>query len=147
AGIDPTLSRQLTRRVQRDGKTMWLGTDLSDSRPHDALKEVTDALCVPLRSGSGPVGMLHVYKKGEFFSETDVRFVEALADFLAGWLKGVRIRRNLSAQIGRLRTHPPAVDELIGDSPPMVQLRQRIAELATQPLPVLIRGEAGVGVD
>jgi Nif-specific regulatory protein len=91
--------------------------------------------------------MLHVYKKGEFFSETDVRFAEALADFLAGWLRGVRIRRNLSAQIGRLRTHPPAVDELIGDSPPMVQLRQRIAELSAQPLPVLIRGEAGVGVD
>src|SRR5262249_28435246 len=37
AGVDPTLSRHLTRRVQRDGKTMWLGTDVSDSRPHDAM--------------------------------------------------------------------------------------------------------------
>lgn len=147
AGIDPALSRQMTRRVQRDGKTAWLGTNLTDSRPSDALKEVTDALCVPLRSSAGPLGMLHVYKKGEFFSERDVGFTEAVADFLAGWLKGVRARRLLAAEVARLRTHPPAVDELIGDSPPMVQLRQRVAELAAKPVPVLIRGEAGVGVD
>jgi transcriptional regulator with GAF, ATPase, and Fis domain len=147
AGIDPTLARQMTRRVQRDGKTAWLGTDLSESRPADALKEVTDALCVPLRSTAGPLGMIHVYKKGEFFSERDVGFAEALADFLAGWLKGKRVRRNLAAECARLRAHPPAVDELIGDSPPMVQLRQRIAELAGKPVPVLIRGEPGVGVD
>ena len=147
AGIDPALSRQMTRRAQRDGKTAWLGTELNESRPIDALKEVTDALCVPLRSGAGPLGMLHVYKKGEFFAERDVRFAEVLADFLAGWLRGVRERRNLMVENARLRAHPPVVDELIGDSPAMVQLRRRIVELAAQPLPVLIRGEPGVDVD
>jgi hypothetical protein len=147
AGIDPALSRQMTRQAQREGKTVWLGTSLSDSRPADSLKEVTDALCIPLHTPAGPLGMLHVYKKGEFFGDRDVRFAEALSDFLAGCLKGIRTRRNLIAEIERLRSHPPAVDELIGDSPPMVHLRQQIAELAGQPLPVLIRGEPGVGVD
>jgi two-component system, NtrC family, response regulator HydG len=50
-------------------------------------------------------------------------------------------------EIARLRANPPAVDELIGDSAPMVQLRQQIAKVASQPLPVLIRGEPGVGAE
>src|SRR5262249_27677446 len=37
--------------------------------------------------------------------------------------------------------------ELIGDSAPMVQLRQQIVDMAPQPLPVLICGEPGVGVE
>src|SRR5205807_9892197 len=42
AGIDPALARQMTRRVQRDGKTAWVGTDLIESRPADSLTDVID---------------------------------------------------------------------------------------------------------
>src|SRR5256885_1875697 len=56
-------------------------------------------------------------------------------------------RHNLGVEVARLRVHPPAVDELIGDSAPMVELRQQIAQIGPRPLPVLVRGEAGVGLD
>src|SRR5262249_18572175 len=60
---------------------------------------------------------------------------------------GLQERHNLSVEVARLRAHPPAVDELIGDSAPMVRLRQEIQQLAARPLPVLVRGEPGVGID
>ena len=147
AGIDLSLSRQLTRKVQRDGKTVWLGTNISESRPADSMREVTDAVCVPVRSAGKVLGMLHVYKKGQFFAETDVRFVEALAEFLGGCLQQLHAQRRLEVQTAFLRSHPLIVDELIGDSAPMVKLRERIAEVAPQPVPVLICGEPGVGVE
>ncbi|HLW63804.1 MAG TPA: sigma 54-interacting transcriptional regulator [Gemmataceae bacterium] len=147
AGIDLSLSRQLTRRVQRDGKTVWLGTNISESRPADSMREVTDAVCVPVRSGGKTLGMVHVYKKGQFFAERDVRFVEAMAEFLGGCLQQLHVQRRLQLQTAFLRSHPLILDELIGDSAPMVKLRQQIAEVAPQPLPVLIHGEPGVGVE
>lgn len=145
--VDRAMSRHLTRRAIRDGKTFWLGTDVADSRPTDSLREVTDALCVPLRSGGAPRCMLHLYKKGEFFCERDVRLAEALADFLDGCLQGMRRERVAFAEIGRLRSHPPIVDELVGDGPAMLKLRQRVAQAAAQPGPILIRGEPGTCPD
>lgn len=147
ASIDPAMSRHLTRRALRDGRTFWLGTDISDSRPKDSLKEVTDALCVPMRCGGLPRSMLHLYKKGEFFSERDVRLAEALADFLDGCMQAMRRERVSRAEIDRLHTHPPIVDELVGDSPAMVRLRQRVHEAAASRWPVLIRAEAGTCAD
>jgi Nif-specific regulatory protein len=147
ASIDPTMSRHLTRRALRDNRTFWLGTDITDSRPKDSLREVTDALCVPLRSGGTPRAMLHLYKKGEFFCERDLRLCEALADFLDGCLQAMLRHRVAKAEIARLASHPPIIDVLVGDSPPMVRLRQRIARAAKQPWPVLIQGEAGTCPD
>ncbi|HEV3143127.1 MAG TPA: sigma 54-interacting transcriptional regulator [Gemmataceae bacterium] len=147
AGIDLSLSRQLTRKVQRDGKTVWLGTNISESRPADSMREVTDAVCVPVRTRDKILGMVHVYKKGQFFAERDVRFLEAMAEFLGGCLQQLHVQRRLQVQTAFLRTHPLIVDELIGDSAAMVGLRQQIADIAPQPLPVLIRGEPGVGVE
>jgi Nif-specific regulatory protein len=147
AGIDPSMSRQLTRRVQRDGKTAWLGTNLTDSRPSDSMREVTDALCVPVRGDGKVLGMLHLYQKGQFFSERSVRFTEALAEFLGGCLQRLHTERKLQLQAAFLRTHPLIVDELVGDSAAMVNLRQQIAHAATQPFPILVRGEPGVGTE
>lgn len=147
AGFDNIFSRHMTRRALRDGRAIWLATEIGESRPTDSTKEITDAICAPVRAGGGAIGMLHVIKKGEYFNERDVRFTEAMADFLAGCLRGLQERHNLSVEVSRLKAHPPAMDELIGDSAPMVRLRQQIAEIAPRPTPVLIRGEPGVGID
>src|SRR5262249_17722486 len=117
------------------------------SRPSDNMREVTDALCVPVRGDGKVIGMLHAYQKGQFFSERDVRFLEAMADFLGGCLNRLQAERKLQLQSEFLRTHPLIVDELVGDSAAMVELREVIAHAATQPLPILIRGEPGVGVE
>src|SRR5262245_15728646 len=140
AAIDVALSRQLTRRVRRDGKTIWLGTDLAETQPSDSLAPFTDALCVPLEADGSPLGALHVYKASAFFAERSVRLCEAVAAYLAGRLFALRGRRALEAEVARLRG-PVAVDadadadELVGDGPALRQLRSLIDRLAPQPFP------------
>lgn len=147
AGFDHLFSRHMTRKVQRDGKTLWLATEIADSRPTDSLKEITDAICTPVRINGVAIGMIHAVRKDGFFRENDVRFAEALAEFLAGCLRNLQERQRLQVEVDHLRSHPPLIDELVGDSQPMIQLRQQITELGPRPWPVLIRGEIGVGLD
>ncbi len=147
AGFDNGVSRYMTRRSQREGKTIWLATEVSESRPVDQMRDITDALCVPVRFAGVAQGMVHAYRRGGFFTDRDVRFAEAMADFLAGCLHNLASRHNLEMEIARLKAHPLVVDDLIGDSTAMVGLRQEIARIGPQPLPVLVRGEPGVGLD
>jgi len=53
--------------------------------------------------------------------------------------------RALRAELGALRARDALGRSMIGESPPMVALRRRIARAAPAPLPVLIRGETGTG--
>jgi len=150
ARVDVRLSRQLTQRALREGQRVWL----SASQGGESLV-FRDALCIPLRAdkpGAGPddrvlpLGALHVYRAYRLFSEREVHFCEALAGYLAKTLDAQRARRTPEADNSRLRVASPASgDELIGDSPAMVQLRERISRLADGPSTLLIGGESGVG--
>src|SRR5262249_44335091 len=104
-----------------------------------------DAICIPLQAGGTPVGALHVYKESRFFSEREFRFCEIIARHLASSLHILRGRRSLEAENTRLRRHVAGADELVGSSPALQQLRDRVARLAARPLPLLIVGESGVG--
>src|SRR5439155_3707336 len=75
----------------------------------------------------------------------DVRFIEAVAGFLAHGLEIHRTRRRLEAENSRLRTHTPAADELIGESTAVTTLRQQIYRAAPQSFTVLVHGESGAG--
>jgi two-component system response regulator HydG len=146
AEVDVALSRHLTRRVQREGRHVWLGGDSSPTRPaSESLSPFSDALCVPLRAGGQPLGALHVYRTNGALGERDVRFCEALAGYLAHGLHVLKDRRKLEAENSRLRSHVAASDDLLGDSPPMVALRAAISRAAARPFTVLIRGESGTG--
>jgi Nif-specific regulatory protein len=147
AKVDFQLSRQLTRRVERDGRSVWLQTHDRNGAPDesDSLVAYTDALCVPLPTEEAPLGALHAYQVGDYFTERDLRFCEILAGHLASSLRLLRRERTLEADVSRLRTHTPVTDEIIGDSPALRQLRQRIARAAQAPSTVLIHGESGSG--
>jgi transcriptional regulator with PAS, ATPase and Fis domain len=162
ASVDIHLSRQLTQRVQREGRLVWLGAKGGGSAGEDSLLSFTDAVCVPLRAappgaeaGDGarpptednpPLGALHVYKSGSFFTERQVRFCQVLAGFLANSLSVLRSRRMLAAENSRLRFHSPVGDdELVGGSPALLKVRMNIARVAPRPCTVLIVGESGVG--
>jgi len=62
AAVDKQLSRQLTHKVLREGRAVWLSC--SADVESESLSNVRDAVCVPLRAGpsSSPLGALHVYK-------------------------------------------------------------------------------------
>jgi Nif-specific regulatory protein len=145
ATVDVQLSRQLTRRVQRDNKTIWLRADLADTATSESLLQLNDALCVPLKVAGVTTGALHVYRTEAYFTERDLLFCEALAGYLAGQLHAIKVRRTLEAENSRLRNRMPGTDDLVGDSPPMQRLRDEITRAAAQPFTVLIRGESGSG--
>ena len=146
ARVDVHLSQYLTQKVQSNGQPVWLKTEIEPpGGASDSLVLFTDALCVPLRAEGLPLGALHVYRTGEYFTERHLRFCEILAGHLASSLRLLRVRRNLEAENSRLRGRSPDPDEIIGTSPPMQQLRQLIARAAVRPSTVLIVGESGVG--
>jgi two-component system, NtrC family, response regulator HydG len=154
AQVDTHLSRELTQKVLRDKRAVWLGASRMHGLDSDSLVAFRDAVGIPLRVGqaptvdgaSEPLGALHVYKTNRLFSEREVRFCEVLAGCLAGTLHVLRARRALEADNSRLRDHAPgSCDILIGDSPAMKQLRQQITQFARLPCTVLITGESGVG--
>jgi two-component system, NtrC family, response regulator HydG len=146
AAIDVPLSRRLTAQAQAHGKTIWLFPDLSASHPPtDSLSAFADAICIPLKASGEPFATLHVYRSGRAFSERDVRFIEAVAGFLAHGLEILRTRRTLEADNSRLRLHTPAADDIIGGSNAVIHLRQQILRAAPQPFTVLVQGESGSG--
>jgi len=100
---------------------------------------------LPLRTAGESLGALHVYKTTSYFVEKDVRFCEALAGYLAHGLHVLKERRKLEAENTRLRSHISTAEDLLGDSPAMVNLRARITRAATQQFTVLIQGESGSG--
>jgi Nif-specific regulatory protein len=146
ASVDVRLSRRLTERIRETRKVAWLYGDGQESNPGDSLSAFTDAVCLPLATqGREPFAALHVYRTGRGFGERDVRFLEALAGFLAPTLEVNRTRRALEAENSRLRGVAPVADELIGESSAITTLRGQITKAAPQPFTVLIQGESGSG--
>jgi two-component system, NtrC family, response regulator HydG len=145
ARVDIHLSRQLTQQVQKEGRAVWLGSHPCRPNASESLLAFTDAICVPLHAGDTPLGAMHVYLSGKPFTEREKRFCEVLVGHLANSLHLLRVHRNLKAENSRLRIHSPVADQLIGNSPAMHKLRQRIARLAVHSSTVLILGESGVG--
>lgn len=144
--LDLTFARHLNRRAQRDGRTFWLGTEVSVPLPDDETRLFTDALCVPVPSaGSTPAGMLHLYKAGAFFKDRDVRFCESVAPVMGKVLAGLLAKRRFDAESARVTGRALDSDDLVGDGPVMVKLRDEVARIAAQPGPVLIEGELGTG--
>ena len=58
-----------------------------------------------LKASGESFAALHVYRSGRAFLEQDVRFIEAVAGFLAHGLEIHRNRRTLEAENSRLRIH------------------------------------------
>jgi transcriptional regulator with PAS, ATPase and Fis domain len=142
--VDWQLSRELTQRVQRDGRPIWLGRERSDL-PTDSLVPFNDALGLPVKARGKPVAAVHVYKVNGRFGEREVRFCEAVVGSLAGFLQMLRVRRSLEAENSRLRLHRPNADVIVGDSAVLHRLRQQIARAAAQKFTLLITGESGAG--
>jgi two-component system response regulator HydG len=146
AAVDIPLSKRLTAQAQQNGKTIWLFPDITASHPPtDSLSAFADAICIPLTASGNPFAALHVYRSGRAFTERDVRFIEALAGYLAHGLEIHRNRRTLEAENSRLRIHTPAADDIIGGSTAIIHLRQQILKAAPQPFTVLVQGESGSG--
>jgi Nif-specific regulatory protein len=144
--VNLRLSRHLTQKAQAEGKSVWLQAGPRPDHPtSESLLGFTDAMCFPLRAEGSVFGAVHVYKADLCFAERDLRFCEVLTGHLADSLRLLRLRRTLEAENSRLRSHAPVSEQIIGDSPALMELRQLISRAAPQPFTVLIMGESGSG--
>ncbi len=138
------LSNSLTEMVCRQGNAVWVANE-QPGESTDSLKHYADALCVPLIHRGTVLGAIHVYLERGRFRQTDFDFGISLANITAVALVRTRREIRLTADYQNLMAQSSGHGELIGQSPPMVELKSKISRLARATGCVLIRGESGSG--
>ena len=171
AGEDLHLSRSLIRDAMESGKSIITQDIASDPRFRDAMSvrslKLRAVLCVPIHGESEALGAVYVDdgRPGAIFDETDAHALGILADQAGAASRQLLAHREiqgLNEQLAqRLEVQEAelvaarrqlrrsgmnaALGGLVGDSQPMVQLRDQILQLGATDLPVLITGPSGSG--
>ena len=111
-------------------------------------------ICAPIRHQAQIYGLLHLYSLSptEQLDAEDLEFTLAVADQMAIVLEklshteslttGLRLAHNENES---LRRQLEIESELVGDSPQMQTLREKIGKIALSDATALVRGESGVG--
>lgn len=136
------LHKKLTDRVCQDGKGIWVKDQLPSQERQVAF---ADAICIPLITDSQVMGAIHLYRESGTFQQTDFDFAISAGNMLAVALQSTRAQASLSAEHHRLVERSGDFHELIGQSPEMKKLKDRIARVARASGCALVRGESGVG--
>lgn len=144
-----TLNKNLTELVLSQGHAVWIANQSAEGEA-SRVEHFADAVCAPLvrKSRDGErqtVGAMHVYLQQGRFRQSDFDFIIAVANLVAIALVRARARVSLESDYRRLVSVSPGYDELIGESKPMRQLKNKIERVSRAPGCVLIRGESGSG--
>jgi two-component system, NtrC family, response regulator HydG len=100
---------------------------------------------VPLMSHGATLGAIHAYLDRGRFKQMDFDFAISLANIMVVGLVRARHQTRLESDYRRLAAKSAGDSELIGNSPIMVELRDKISRIARTNGCVLIRGESGTG--
>lgn len=138
------LSESLTRTVCEHNQAVWVA-DHRFASTSESLSHYADGLCVPLASGGRVLGALHAYLKEGRYHQQHFDFMISLANIAAVALMRARHQASVEIALEQLKSAAPGYDELIGQSPPMQDLKSKISRLARASGCVLIRGESGAG--
>jgi two-component system response regulator HydG len=144
SSADVSLSEPLTRLVCEEGHAVWIANQHA-AAAEDTLQHYADALCVPLVAGGGALGAIHVYLEQGRFRQSHFDFSISVANITTVALIRARKEESLENDFERLKATTPGYDELVGESPAMVELRTKIGRLGRASGCVLIRGESGSG--
>ncbi len=136
------LHKKLTERVSREGRAIWIKDQIAGS---GRAATFADAICVPLMSDATVMGAIHLYREKSKFEQEHFDFAISAGNMLAVALESSRAQASLSAEHQRLVQRTADFSELIGESPGMVKLKDRIGRVAKASGCALIRGESGVG--
>lgn len=143
-----TLNQSLTELVSRQGHAVWVANQSSKEGAQD-LGHFADAVCAPLvRRDDGQrttIGAIHVYLEDGRFRQSDFDFIISVANIVAIALVRARALLTLRSDYQRLVETSPGYDDLIGNCPPMRDLKSKINRVARAPGCVLVRGESGSG--
>lgn len=139
-----SLSESLTQLVITEGNAIWIANQQGQGE-QQSLENYADALCVPLMHASTVLGAMHLYLEAGRFRQSQFDFAISLANIAAVALVRARKEESLETEYARLKAKSSEADELIGQSPPMRELKSKIARLGRAPGSVLVRGESGAG--
>lgn len=138
------LSQSLTDMVVRQAKAIWV----NNQRPEGGttvLQHYADALCVPLLDEGKTIGAIHLYLEKGRFQQADFEVAIPVANILSVALVRAQKEALLQVDHRRMADKTAVLDELIGESKPMTDLKSKITRVARATGCVLIRGESGVG--
>ncbi len=138
------LSESLTDLVCHQGRAVWINNETSFDDAA-SLKQFSDGLCVPLVHQQVTLGAIHVYRETDRFRDQDFDLALALARLLAVALARTRQQTRLQVDHQRLVEKTANVDEMIGESTPLQELKVRMERIGQATGCVLIRGESGAG--
>lgn len=145
-------------RLTIDGREAILARDIAGdsglkSESVDSIS-AQSVICAPLRLRNMLLGLIHLYSTdlGNPLEREDLDFTLALADQFAIALENLHQREELAVGLARAETENRTLreqlrveTELVGTSPSMERLRDKIGRIAPTDATVLIRGESGVG--
>ena len=134
-----TLDPELTRRVVAQGHAIRFEYD---TKGKDAF---ADSICVPLNSDGNIKGALHLYRKRNPFHDSHFKLACAIANIMVRTLERADRHSVLAADHTRLKEKSATFDELLGESPKMLELKSKIQRVAKASGCVLVRGESGAG--
>ncbi|MBA4017859.1 MAG: sigma-54-dependent Fis family transcriptional regulator [Pirellula sp.] len=137
------LSEDLMRLVCDEGHAVWIANQ-KNAEAEKATSHFSDAQCIPLVSGKRVLGAFHLYLEDGRFRQSHFDFAVSAANITAQALARAYHEESLSTDNQRLKEISGS-DELVGESPPMLDLKARIARVASAGGCVLIRGESGSG--
>ena len=139
------LSQRLTDMVVKQATAIWTKSELRGSGEDGALKQFSDAICIPLLEGKKPFGAIHLYRETETFNNHHFDFSISAGNIIGAAILANRRTQSLKVASTRLKQRNADFDDLIGSSRPMMRLKERISRVAKANGTVLIRGESGVG--
>ncbi len=138
------LSDSLTHLVTKQRRAVWIANQQAGS-PSESLRHYADALCVPLIHKDSVLGAVHLYLDRGRFRQSQFDFAISLANITSVALARARYEQCLESALENLRARTGVFDELVGESPPMLELKTRIKRVARAGGCVLVRGESGSG--
>jgi Nif-specific regulatory protein len=144
SGEKISISQSLTDVVCQQGRAVWTSNQRA-AGPTQSLRPYSDAMCVPVVHDGTTIAAIHLYLRNGRFRNADFDFAISVANLLSVALVRTRQQATLVADHARLMANSATFDDLIGQSPPMLELKQRISRVARASGCVLIRGESGVG--
>ena len=138
------LSEELMRLVCDEGHAVWIANQ-KNAEVEKATSHYSDAQCIPLVRDKKVLGAFHLYLDNGRFRQSHFDFAVSAANIAASALARALQEETLATSFERLKQTSGVFDELIGESPPMLELKGKISRIAGAGGCVLIRGESGSG--
>ena len=145
------VSRTVVRRVREERVGLLVNNvgTTAEFKPSATLfnAQVHSLLCVPLLVGGEAAGVIYLdsTQSLERFTEHHLKLLTAVAGIAALALQNARRLESLKNENRRLRTEAGLEHDIVGESPPIAAVLQKIARLAASDANILIYGESGTG--